>query len=71
MLPKGVGLVSLNWSSDQPQVAGVMQQRSIMGEEAVDLLMRRLQQNRLGLDAMAPTILIPGSWIDGVSVRQQ
>ena len=69
--PKNVGLVSLNWNSDHPEIAGIMQQRSLIGEEAVDLLMRRLQQNTLGLDALAPTILIPGSWLDGSSVKQQ
>jgi LacI family transcriptional regulator len=69
--PKNVGLVSLNWSSDQIEVAGILHQRSVIGEEAVDLLMRRLQQNRLGLDAMAPTILVPGSWMDGSSVQLQ
>jgi DNA-binding LacI/PurR family transcriptional regulator len=68
--PKSVGVVSLNWNSDQPEMAGIMQQRSVIGEEAVDLLMRRLQQNRLGLDALAPTILVPGSWMNGSSVHQ-
>ncbi len=71
VLPKSVGLVSLNWNSDHPEIAGIMQQRSVMGEEAMDLLIRRLQQNRLGLDVLAPTIMIPGSWIDGASVKQQ
>jgi DNA-binding LacI/PurR family transcriptional regulator len=70
-LPENVGLACLNWNSDHPEIAGVMQQRSVIGEEAVDLLMRRLQQNRLGLDSLAPTILIPGSWVNGPSVRQQ
>jgi LacI family transcriptional regulator len=69
--PKNTGLVSLNWNSDQPEIAGIMQQRSVLGEEAVDLLVRRLQQSRLGLDALAPTLLIPGSWVSGSSVQQQ
>jgi len=70
-LPKNVGLVSLNWESDRPEIAGIMQQRSVIGEEAVDLLMRRLQKNRLGLDSLAPTIMVPGSWVNGQSVQQQ
>lgn len=70
-LPRNAGLVNLNWTSDLPEIAGILQQRSVMGEEAVDLLARRLHQNRLGLDALAPTILVPGSWMDGESVRQQ
>jgi LacI family transcriptional regulator len=68
VLPKSVALASLNWSSTQPDIAGIMQQRSFMGEEAIDLLARRLQQKRMGLDSLAPTVMIPGLWIDGASV---
>jgi len=71
VMPRNAGLVNLNWNSEQPEVAGILQQRSVMGEEAVDLLARRLHQNLLGLDALAPTILVPGSWMEGASVRQQ
>jgi LacI family transcriptional regulator len=68
VLPKSVALASLNWSSSHPDIAGIMQQRTFMGEEAIDLLARRLQQNRMGLDSLAPTVMIPGLWIDGASV---
>jgi LacI family transcriptional regulator len=70
VLPANVALASLNWSSDYPDIAGIMQQRFFMGEEAIDLLARRLQQNRLGLDTLAPTIMIPGTWTDGASVQR-
>ena len=71
ILPPHVGLVSLNWSAEHPEIAGVMQNKSVMGEEAVELLMRQLQHNRFGLDSFAPTILVPGEWVNGSSVRRQ
>ena len=64
-----VGLAALNWSRNQLPMAGVVQQRTLIGERAVDLLLNRLQDNRFGLDPLAPSILIPGSWQDGSSVR--
>jgi hypothetical protein len=45
-----------------------MQQLSVIGEEAVDLLVRRLNHNRMGLDPLAPTIVVPGTWMNGSSL---
>jgi DNA-binding LacI/PurR family transcriptional regulator len=69
-LPKAVGVVALNWSRDRPQVAGIAHQRPVVAMKAIDLLTRRLRQNQLGLDSLAPTILVPGSWMNGPSVHR-
>jgi DNA-binding LacI/PurR family transcriptional regulator len=71
ILPSKVGLVSLNRTPEHPEIAGIMQNAHVMGEEAVELLARRLQHSQLGLDSSAPTILVPGLWVDGDSIRQQ
>ena len=67
---KDVGLLTLNWNRDRPQIAGIAHQRSALAMTAIDLLTRRLRQNQLGLDSLASTILVPGSWVNGPSVRQ-
>jgi DNA-binding LacI/PurR family transcriptional regulator len=66
---KGMGLAALNWSAGEPELAGVNQHRVNIGEQAASILLERLQANRLGLDQIAPSIKIPGSWVDGESLQ--
>ncbi len=70
VLLKDVGVVTLNWNRERPQLAGIAHQRAVVAMKAIDLLTRRLRQNQLGLDSLAPTILVPGSWMNGPSVRR-
>lgn len=70
-LPRDAGLATLSWHRDQPQIAGIAHQRSVVAVKAIDLLARRLNHNQLGLDSLAPTILVPGAWVNGSSVRQR
>lgn len=63
----GLGLATLNRSSDQTGLAGVDQHRDALGEQAVDLLLNHLQSRRFGRHPLAPSILLPGSWVDGAS----
>ena len=63
------GFVALNWDNRQPEIAGIDQHRNMIGEQAVDLLLRRLQGKQFGLDPLAPSIKVPGSWMDGASLR--
>ncbi len=67
---KPVDLVALNWNRRQPAIAGVNLQLPLVGESAVDLLLTRMQRNLFGLEEAAPTIHVPGSWMDGVSIRR-
>jgi DNA-binding LacI/PurR family transcriptional regulator len=65
-----VDCVALSWNKDQPTIAGVNQQRALIGEQAIDLVMNRLERNLFGLDEGAPTVSIPGIWIDSASIRR-
>jgi DNA-binding LacI/PurR family transcriptional regulator len=62
--------VALSWNKNYPSVAGVNQQRALIGEHAVDLVMNRLERNLIGLDEAAPTVSIPGMWMDSPSIRK-
>lgn len=57
-------LAALNWSDKRPEIAGINQHRAMIGEQAIDLLVLRLQGNQFGLDPLAPSIKVPGSWVD-------
>ena len=67
---KPVDVVALNWNRRQPAIAGVNLQLPLVGETAVDLMLTRLQRNLFGLENAAPTIHVPGSWMDGASIRR-
>jgi len=67
--PKGTGLAALNWNESEPEIAGINQHRPAIGEQAVDLLLLRLQGSQFGLDPLAPSIKVPGSWMEGHSLR--
>jgi DNA-binding LacI/PurR family transcriptional regulator len=62
--PRGTELAALNWSAQNPEIAGVNQHYAHIGETAVNVLLERLQQGSLfGLDPAATSIKIPGSWV--------
>jgi len=65
-----VDVVALNWNRKQPNVAGVNLQVPRIGEAAVDLLVLRMQRNIFGLEEVAPIVQVPGSWMDGPSIRR-
>ncbi len=65
----GLAIASLNWSKNQPEIAGIDQHRFAVGEQAIDLLLLCLEARQFGLDSHAPSIKVPGAWRDGASVR--
>jgi LacI family transcriptional regulator len=67
--PRNVAIAAMNWDKNQLEIAGINQHRSMVGEQAVDLLLLRLQADQFGLDPISPSIKIPGSWMDGPSIR--
>jgi LacI family transcriptional regulator len=68
--PDDLSIVALNWNKNEPEIAGIDQHRNIIGQQAVDLLLLRLQGNQFGLDPLAPSIKVPGSWVEGTSIRK-
>jgi len=69
--PGGTVFAALNWNARRPEIAGINQHRTMIGEQAIDLLLLRLQGNQFGLDPLAPSIKVPGSWIAAPSLPRQ
>ena len=65
---KEMAVAVLNWNKNQPEIAGINQQRAAIGAQAIDFLLLRLQGNQFGLDPLAPSIRIPGLWRPGASL---
>ena len=65
-----IDLAALNWSPSQLAIAGIDQQLKLIGGQAIDLLVPRLQNNQLGQEDFAPIVNVPGTWVNGPSIRQ-
>lgn len=68
---KHLGVVTLGWRADRPQVAGVDQQAEVLGAAAVDLLVAQEQQNERGLPQHPKIVMTEGTWRPGESVRRR
>lgn len=69
VVPDELGLVTLGWRADQPDIAGMDQQTDVLGAAAVDLLVAQEQQNERGLPEHPKILTNEGAWRPGGSVR--
>ena len=66
-----VANISLSASPKHPELAGVSQNQGDVGAAAVDLILGQIHRNDFGLSAKPKKVLIPGTWVEGQSVRSQ
>ncbi len=70
-VPEDIGVAYADWNaSDTGHAAGVDHQLEAAGAAAVDLLAAQLYNNERGLPAVPRTVLVPGRWIAGPTVRK-
>ena len=70
-VPEKLGFASLDlWGKHAASVAGIEQQRGALASAAVDMLMTLLWRNQRGVPEHPMSLLIPGSWVAGETVRQ-
>ncbi len=60
-------LVCLDVATETPEFAGIDQHYDILGSHTVDLVLSELQRREFGLPDHPQTIMIEGSWRDGLS----
>jgi DNA-binding LacI/PurR family transcriptional regulator len=68
-VPRDIGLVCLDWSSDLVPLAGIDSMSELQGEAAIDLLVGQLQSNEYGIPNHEKIISIRGRWIPGTTIR--
>jgi len=68
--PEDLGFVYLNCESKDGPVSGIFQNGSVVGQAAVEFLIGMIQRNERGIPALAHSILIDGSWVEGATVRR-
>lgn len=67
--PDDIGLVDLQWLSPGTSRAAVDQSNHEVGAAAVDIIIAQINRHERGEPAIPKTVLVPGRWVDGPSVR--
>ena len=69
-VPEEVGFAHLALTAGDTSMAGVNQNSELVGAAAVDLVDAQLRRNEHGIPLQPKTVLIPGVWTPGPTVRQ-
>ncbi len=69
-IPEDIGLLTLDSPSPEAPVAGVFQNRPLLGSRAVDLLAGAIERNEWGVPRFPNALVIDGVWCPGASVRE-
>ncbi len=68
-VPEEVGLASLGVTEAGAQWAGINQNAELVGAAAIDLVDAQLRRNECGIPVHQKTVIIPGHWVPGPTVR--
>ncbi len=67
--PEDVGIANLGVTAGEAQWAGMNQNAELVGAAALDLVDAQLRRNECGIPAQQKTVVIPGHWVAGPTVR--
>lgn len=67
--PEDIGIASVEWQAQFPDIAGIDQNSEWVGASAVDLVARQLAYNETGYPPFPKKLLVGGQWRDGMTVR--
>ncbi|HEX8312676.1 MAG TPA: LacI family DNA-binding transcriptional regulator [Chthoniobacteraceae bacterium] len=68
-VPEDVGFAHLALTAGDRDSAGVNQNSEIVGASALELVDAQLRRNERGVPLVSKTLLVPGCWVDGPTVR--
>ncbi|MGA3006950.1 MAG: LacI family DNA-binding transcriptional regulator [Opitutaceae bacterium] len=69
--PDDVGLVNLGGTRAGEPVTSILQSSETIGARAIDLLVNAIEHNEHGTPTAPSTMLVPGQWNEGQTLRQQ
>lgn len=73
-IPKDLGFVSFHLKSypaDSSFITGMDHQNRLKGRAAVDMLVRQLHSNEIGIPSQPSILLLPARWVSGQTIRDQ
>ena len=68
-VPEDVGIANLGVTAGEAEWAGMNQNAELVGAAALDLVDAQLRRNECGIPAQQQTLVIPGHWVAGPTVR--
>ena len=68
-VPQDVGYANLGLTASERDMAGVNQHADLVGAAVVDLVDAQLRNNERGVPLVPRTVLLPGEWVAGPTVR--
>lgn len=69
-IPKELGVATVSWHPDHPDIAGVDQNLEHVGAASIDMIARQLTYNESGIPSFPKKMLISSSWKSGSSIRK-
>jgi DNA-binding LacI/PurR family transcriptional regulator len=69
-VPGQIGFAHLNCPDASGRYAGIYQNSVVIGRVGVDFLVSMIQRNERGVPALAHTLLVEGSWVDGATAKK-
>ena len=69
-VPEDVGIANLGVTREETQWAGMNQNAELVGAAALDLVDAQLRRNEFGIPVQQKTVVIPGHWVAGPTVRE-
>jgi DNA-binding LacI/PurR family transcriptional regulator len=70
-IPGEIDYATLNWISNEPEIAGVDQRPVSIGAAAVDLVVAQIRRGERGIPEMPVTSLVEGVWVNGPSLLRK
>lgn len=70
-VPGDVDYATLNWTKNEPEIAGINQAPDRIGAAAIDLVIAQLRRGERGIPDQAVTTLVEGEWVNGPSLLKQ
>jgi LacI family transcriptional regulator len=67
-MPDNIGYATVSWNSQKAAYAGTYQNYELIGAEAVNIVVGRLNRNERGLPENPHIVLVKGRWIAGPSL---
>lgn len=69
--PEDIGLATVHLRTLDGSVSGVNQNSIAVGSAAVDILINMIRTNQVGVPQFAHSLMIDGSWVDGMTTQFQ
>lgn len=67
--PEQIGYLNLSCQENNPAISGILQNWNVVGEYAADFLIGMRQRNEHGIPRHPVSLWVPGTWIEGATVR--